>query len=85
MNTHTWFSPFGDRNQAPTHMAAMMNRPMKMLHLGNAASAHVDLSLVVPYLCMGMDLSLPVSHFEGSGGLARGNDGSELDSDGLDG
>lgn len=32
-NTHTWFSPFGDRNQAPTHMAAMMNRPMKMLHL----------------------------------------------------
>lgn len=33
MNTHTWFSPLGDRNQAPTHMAAMMNRPMKMLHL----------------------------------------------------
>lgn len=66
-------------------MAAMMNRPMKMLHLGNAASAHVDLSLVVPCPCTGMDLSLPVSHFEGSGGLARGNDGSELDCDGLDG
>lgn len=32
-NTYTWFSPLGDRNQAPTHMAAMMNRPMKMLHL----------------------------------------------------
>lgn len=32
-DTHTWFSPLGDRNHAPTHMAAMMNRPMKMLHL----------------------------------------------------
>lgn len=32
-NTDTWFSPLGDRNHAPTHMAAMMNRPMKMLHL----------------------------------------------------
>lgn len=27
--------------------------------------------------------SLPVSHFEGSGGLARGDDGSELDCDGF--
>ena len=31
---HTWFSPFGDRNQAPTQRAATMKRPMKMLHLG---------------------------------------------------
>lgn len=31
--THTWFSPFGARNHAPAHMAATMNRPMKMLHL----------------------------------------------------
>ena len=36
--THTWFSPFGDRNHAATHMAAMMNRPMKMLHLGTRSA-----------------------------------------------
>ncbi|KAI1288213.1 hypothetical protein F5Y03DRAFT_94685 [Xylaria venustula] len=31
--THVWFSPLGDRNHAPTHMAATMTRPMKMLYL----------------------------------------------------
>ena len=31
--TYTWFSPLGANTQAATHMATMMARPMKMLHL----------------------------------------------------
>lgn len=59
--THTWFSPFGERNQAATHMAAMMNRPMKMLHLSTMSAG--TLSKACSYACM--IAFLPVSHFGG--------------------
>lgn len=45
--TDTWFSPLGDRNHAPTHMAAMMNRPMKMLHL-EGQRQHMETTLSSP-------------------------------------
>lgn len=31
--TYVWFSPLGDRNHAPMHMATTMTAPMKMLYL----------------------------------------------------
>lgn len=70
-DTHTWFSPLGDRNHAATHMAAMMNRPMKMLHLEEQRQR---MQVLLPHLVPmpGDRSSLPVSHFEESGGLSRG-------------
>lgn len=61
--THTWFSPLGDRNHAPTHMAAMMNRPMKMLHLEAERQRMQTSNVHSPCPCTDMESSLPVSHF----------------------
>lgn len=33
VKTYTWFSPLGAKTQAAVHIARMMARPMKMLHL----------------------------------------------------